>query len=63
MLELLTEPEPGAVPQHGQNAPMAVLQLGSCASSGRAWRLRLARHTPREWPGNWPLSQTLGCSR
>ena len=27
------------VVQHGQCAPLAAPQLGSCASSGRAWRL------------------------
>ena len=27
---------------------LAVLQLGSCASSGRAWRLRAARHSQEE---------------
>ena len=25
--------------QHGQSVPLAVPQLGSCASSGRTWRL------------------------
>ena len=25
--------------QHGQSVPLAVPQLGSCASLGRAWRL------------------------
>ena len=34
-----------AVCQHGQRAPLAVLQLGSYASSGRAWRLWAARHS------------------
>ena len=33
------------VPQHGQSASLAVPQLGSRASSGRAWRLWAARHT------------------
>ena len=28
--------------------PLAVLQLGSCASSGRAWRLWAARHSQEE---------------
>eukprot|EP00964_Phaeocystis_antarctica_P080735 scaffold50443_cov36-Phaeocystis_antarctica.AAC.1 len=41
--------------------PLAVTQLGSCASSGRAWRLWLARHTPRERPGHWAPSHCLGC--
>ena len=33
--------------QHGQSAPLAVSapQLGSCTSSGRAWRPRAARHS------------------
>ena len=34
-----------AVQQYGQSAPLAVLQLGSCASSGRAWRLWAARRS------------------
>ena len=34
-----------AVQQYGQSAPLAVLQLGSCASSGHAWRLWAARHS------------------
>ena len=36
------------VQQHGQNAPLAVPQLGSCASPGRVWRLRAARHSQEE---------------
>ena len=38
----------GAVEQHGQSAPLAVPQLGSCTSSGRAGRLRAARHSQEE---------------
>ena len=34
--------------QHGQTAPFAVPQLGSRASSGRAWRLWAARHSQGE---------------
>ena len=34
--------------QHGQRRPLAVPQLGSCASSGRAWRLWAARHSKKE---------------
>eukprot|EP00964_Phaeocystis_antarctica_P022619 scaffold12575_cov47-Phaeocystis_antarctica.AAC.1 len=34
--------------QQGQSARLAVPQLGSCASSGRAWRLRAARHSREE---------------
>ena len=37
-----------AVVQHGQSAAWAGPQLGSCASSGRAWRL-------------WAPSHCLGC--
>ena len=33
------------VDQLGQSGPLAVAQLGSSASSGRAWRLRAARHS------------------
>ena len=31
--------------QHAQRAPLAVAQLGSCTSSGRAWRLWAAQHS------------------
>eukprot|EP00964_Phaeocystis_antarctica_P063982 scaffold38435_cov27-Phaeocystis_antarctica.AAC.1 len=34
--------------QHGQSAPLAAPQLGSCASPGRAWRLWAARHCREE---------------
>ena len=34
--------------RHGQSDPSAVTQLGSCASSGRAWRLWAARHSQGE---------------
>ena len=34
--------------QHGQSSPLAGPQLGSCASAGRAWRLRAARHSQGE---------------
>ena len=34
--------------QQGQSDPLAVPQLGVCASSGRAWRLRAARHSQEE---------------
>ena len=34
--------------QHGQTAPFAVPQLGSRASSGRAWRPWAARHSDEE---------------
>ena len=33
---------------NGQSVPLAVPQLGSCASSGRAWRLRTAWHSDAE---------------
>ena len=36
------------VTQHGQSGPLAVPELGSCASSGRAWRLCAARHSREE---------------
>ena len=36
---------PRTAPQHGQTAPLAVPQLGFCASSGRAWQLWLARRS------------------
>ena len=34
--------------QHARSAPLAAPQLGSCASSGRAWRLWAARHSQGE---------------
>ena len=36
------------VEQQGQSVPLAVPQLGSCASSRRAWRLWVARHSQGE---------------
>ena len=47
--------------QHGQSASLAVPQLGSCSSSGRAWWPRTARHSrggPRPL-GSQPLPQLL----
>ena len=35
----------GPAQQHGQSDPLAVAQLGSGASSGRTWRLWVARHS------------------
>ena len=37
----------GALRQ-GQSGPLAVPQLGSCASPGRAWRLWAARYSQEE---------------
>ena len=34
--------------QHGQSVTLAAPRLGSCASSGRAWRLWAARHSDEE---------------
>ena len=36
------------VHQHGRKAPLAVPQLGSCASSRCTWRLWAARHSQGE---------------
>ena len=49
------------VPQHGQSAVLAVPELGSCASSGRAWRLWAARHSQEEADplGAQPLPRVL----
>ena len=38
----------GVADQHGQSAPLARPQLGSCASSGRPWRLWAAQHSQEE---------------
>eukprot|EP00964_Phaeocystis_antarctica_P134174 scaffold98401_cov21-Phaeocystis_antarctica.AAC.1 len=50
-----------AVQQHGQSASLEVPQLGSCASSGRAWRLWAARHSQEEAEplGAQPLPRVL----
>ena len=47
--------------QHGQTAHLAVPLLGSCASSGRAWRLRTAWHSQGEPRprGTQPLPRVL----
>ena len=34
--------------QHGQACPLAVLELGFCASAGRTWRLWAARRSHGE---------------
>ena len=49
------------VSPHGQSAPLAAPPLGSCASSGRAWRLWAARHFQEEAEslGAQPLPQVL----
>ena len=51
----------GLARQHGQSAPWAAPQLGSCASSGRAWRLRAAPHSQEEADplGAQPLPRVL----
>eukprot|EP00964_Phaeocystis_antarctica_P025674 scaffold14457_cov48-Phaeocystis_antarctica.AAC.3 len=41
--------------------PLAAPQLGSRASSGRAWRLWAARHSRKE-AAHWAPSHCLGCS-
>ena len=38
--------------------PLGRPQLGSCASSGRAWRLRAARDAQGERPGHWSSTAT-----
>ena len=50
-----------AVAQHGQSVPLAVPQLGSCASSGRTWRLWAAQHSDAEAVplGAQPLPRVL----
>ena len=48
-------------PSWQSGPPVAVPQLAPCACSGRAWRLWLARHTPRERPGHWLPNHCLGC--
>ena len=41
---------------------VAVPDLGSCTSSGRAWRLWAAWHSQGERLGHWAPSHRLGCS-
>ena len=40
------------VTRHGQSAALAVPQLGSCASSARAWWLWAAQHPQWERPNH-----------
>jgi hypothetical protein len=49
------------VAQHGQRPAWALPQLGSCASPGRAWRLRSARYSQEEAGplGALPLPRVL----
>ena len=49
------------VPQHGQSAPLAVPQLGSCASSGRLTALAGSALSRERLP-QWEPSHGLGCS-
>ena len=42
--------------------PLAGPELGSCASSGRAWRLWAARHSQGKRPAHRAPSHCLGCS-
>ena len=43
---------------------LAACKLGSCATSGRAWRLWAAhQHAQRERSGQWAPDHCLGCSR
>ena len=44
--------------QHGQSAAWAVPQLGSCASSGRAWLIWAARYCQGE-PAHWAHTHCL----
>ena len=54
----------GCVRQHGHSPPPSCLgsaELGSCASSGYAWWLRVPRDTQGERPGHWaPTATALG---
>ena len=47
--------------QHGQSGPLAGPQLGSCASSGHAWRHWAPRHS-QEQAGPLGAQPCLGCS-
>ena len=42
--------------------PLAVPQLGSCTSSGRACWPRAARHSQGRGPGQWAPGHRFGCS-
>ena len=48
--------------QQAQSARLAVPQLGSCASSGRAWCISGQLGTPRVRPAHWARGHCLGCS-
>jgi len=45
-----------------QAPPLAVPELSSCASSGRAWRLWAASGSQGKRPRHWALRHRLGCS-
>ena len=45
-----------------QTRPLAVAELGSCASSARAWRLWDRSMLSGERPAHWAPSHCLGCS-
>ena len=45
--------------QHGQTPPLAVPELGSCDSAGRAWRLWAARHSQGKRLRHWASSHCL----
>eukprot|EP00964_Phaeocystis_antarctica_P132041 scaffold96046_cov45-Phaeocystis_antarctica.AAC.3 len=50
------------VPEHGQRAPWAAPQLGSCASLGRTWRPWTARDSQSERPAHWAPGHCPGHS-
>ena len=52
----------GPAPQQGQSAVLAVPEVGSRTSAGRAWRLRAARDTQGERPAPWVLRHRLRAS-
>ena len=48
--------------KHSLVCLLCLTSLGSCASSGRAWRHLAARDTQGERPGHWAPGHCLRCS-
>ena len=67
---MMVSTQPGAAVRHGRRSDRSDKEvrsntapsIGSCASSGRAWRHLAARDTQGERPGHWAPSHCLRCS-
>ena len=67
---MMVSTQPGAAVQQSRRSDSSDTEvrsntapsIGSCASSGRAWRHLAARDTQGERPGHWAPSHCLWCS-